>query len=318
MLGSEMSHIHDAIIFGAGPAGVSCALELHENKINYLLVDKEPDLAAQLARIPQSITIRNYLGGFWQSGAALRDDIEAAYRRLNARAIEQDEILQADLKEKVLVGRKHTYRARTIFIGSGVRMRTINIAGAESIPQRVLHDAEGRENDLRGKKLVIVGGGDNAVMDANALKELCQSIAIVHRGPPKARPDVIREATNDARIQFIANSEIVRVESEAGALESVTVKDLKTNIEQSLAADFVLVRVGWAPNTELFANQLALSPSGYVKVDISGQTSMPGIFAGGDVAEPECLSIAKSVGQGAVAARAMARLLWAAEDGTAE
>jgi len=219
-------------------------------------------------------------------------------------------ISKIDLQTKTVWGSKNTYQGKTIFIATGTRPRMLSIEGAESVKGNVILDVEKNEEQLLGKSVVVIGGGDNALMDCLWLAPRCLSVLLVNRSDRfKARPDVIADVKKLPNVEIITNSQVKSVSGIDGKLENVTIVNNNSGEELVHSADYLAIRVGFTGNSELVSGQLNLHESGLVVIDQSCKTSKEGVFAGGDMVFPECHGIAKSVGDGLIAARSMFRYL---------
>lgn len=299
---------YDAIIFGGGPAGISCALEFHECKVNYILVDRNPRLGGQLSEVQNSI--RNFAARFWESGLALRDDMEALCHKIGIVPQLSETISKVDLSNKMLYGSKHTYKGKAIFLATGRRPRMLSIQGADLVKESIILYVEENEKRLAGKSIAVVGGGDNALMDCLWLAQRCPSVLLInHSDHFKARPDVVANVLKNPRVKVMNHTEIISVAGEHGKLHNIITKNNLSEEIITHQADYLVIKAGFAANSELFSSQLKMDNTGLVIIDQSCKTSVQGIFAGGDLVAPDCLGIARSVGHGLVAARAISQYL---------
>lgn len=299
---------HEAVILGAGPAGISCALGLHEMRADYILLERGAQIGGQLQFIEN--TIRDFASSLWQSGHALRADMEAQCNRIGVRIRTNQNIETVDLANKTFTAGGKAYKARSLFLATGAKVRKLSFKGDQSISGCILYDSEKHEELLTGKTVAVVGGGDNALMDALWLAERCPSVLVISRSAQiKARPDVVRDVLRHPVITTLKLSEVVELTQEHGRLKFVFVLDKESGQIKQYQVDFLLVKAGYSPNSELFAEQLATDDSGHVLVDLSCQTSLRGVYAGGDLVAPEVLHIGRAVGHGIVAAQAMLHYL---------
>lgn len=139
---------HEALVLGGGPAGISCALQLHEYKVDYLLIDRGPRLGGQLHSVQN--TIRNFAAKFWPNGEALIDDLEELCRCVNLNFVLSEEITSADLVRKTLHGKQNSYESKAIFLATGTRLRTPSIEHLEEYPNHIIYSSEANEETLRG------------------------------------------------------------------------------------------------------------------------------------------------------------------------
>ena len=163
-----------------------------------------------------------------------------------------------------------------------------------------------------GRPVVVIGGGDNATLDALALAQKESPVTLVHRAERLAsRPDIAGQLRNDPRITELGGWELDDVHGTDRLEEAVLVQPA-TGERRSVKASGLVVDIGKAPRTELFRDQLELDRSGAVVVDETLATSRPGVFAAGDVVAGAYWRIATAIGQGSLAARSVIRYLAAA------
>ncbi len=160
-----------------------------------------------------------------------------------------------------------------------------------------------------GRPVVVIGGGDNATLDALALAQTGSPVTLVHRSERLAsRPDIASQLRDDPRITELGGWELDAVSGE-DRLEEVVLVRLTTGERRSIKAGGLVVKVGKAPRTELVRDQLELDGSGAVVVDKTLATSRLGVFAAGDVVAGAYWRIATAIGQGSLAARSVLRHL---------
>jgi thioredoxin reductase (NADPH) len=301
---AENNHKYDVVIIGGGPAGMSALLWCAELKLNAVLIEKEAELGGQLLQTYNAI--RNYLGFEAANGGELRDVFLRQIAGLNM--LTEAEIVEADLEHKTLkLADQSLYSGRAIFIATGVRRRKLLVPGEEEFRGRgILDSGKKSHNDVRGKTVVIAGGGDAALENALILSEGARKVFVVHRGREfRARDEFKRKAEAAHNVEFIFNSEIAKIVGDEN-VRGVEIQHPSSGERMQVAADAVLIRIGVEPNTEPFRGQIDLDDRGYVQVNANCMTRMHGIFAGGDVANPGAPTISVAVGDGSAAVKAIA------------
>ncbi|MBA3769372.1 MAG: FAD-dependent oxidoreductase [Blastocatellia bacterium] len=291
------------VCIGGGPAGLATALWCRDLGLEVSILERASTPGGQLGIIYNQIT--NYLGAETVDGAGLRDIFlkqlgdASKYIRPESEAVSiNPDPLSVCLATGEVLG------CDAIIIATGVRRRTLGVAGEKEFAERgVLRSGAASCDEMFGKNVVIVGGGDAAVENALMLSEKAHKITLVHRRAHlTARADFVEQATN-SKIDFRLSSvvtEIIGQERVSGVAISRSDGDTKV-----IEADAVLVRAGWQPNSELVARDVDIDESGYIIADAEGRTSLANVYAIGDVRRPLSPTIAAAVGDAASAIKAI-------------
>jgi thioredoxin reductase (NADPH) len=301
--------MHDVIIIGAGPAGLSAALWCDELGLDTLVVEQAAEVGGQLLRVYNPV--ENYLGVSAASGRELRDLFAAQVEDREFDLWTGAEIEGVDLKAKrVRLRSGEELQSIAIVIATGVRRRRLNVPGeAEFVGRGVLESGRLERDSVAGEDVLVVGGGDAACENALLLAEVCPTVTLVHRGKSLgARPEFAERVKGDHRITVFTETTLLailggeRVES-VEMLRAGGLKPLR------MAVRGVLVRAGVEPNTELFEGQLHTDERGYVVVTGEQETSAEMVFAAGDVSNPLAPTVSGAAGAGATAAKVIAARL---------
>ncbi|HEX8292449.1 MAG TPA: FAD-dependent oxidoreductase [Pyrinomonadaceae bacterium] len=301
--------MHDVIIIGAGPAGLSAALWCDELGLDTLVVEQAAEVGGQLLRVYNPV--ENYLGVSAASGRELRDLFAAQVEDREFDLWTGAEIEGVDLKAKrVRLRSGEELQSIAIVIATGVRRRRLNVPGeAEFVGRGVLESGRLERDSVAGEDVLVVGGGDAACENALLLAEVCPTVTLVHRGKSLgARPEFAERVKGDHRITVFTETTLLailggeRVES-VEMLRAGGLKPLR------MAVRGVLVRAGVEPNTELFEGQLHTDGRGYVVVTGEQETSAEMVFAAGDVSNPLAPTVSGAAGAGATAAKVIAARL---------
>jgi thioredoxin reductase (NADPH) len=299
----------DVIVIGAGPAGLSAAAWCSELHLRTVLLDRAEDVGGQLNSIYNPIN--NYLGLAAANGSELLSNIRNSVALCGFERRTGTEVVGIDGRSRTanLAGGE-TISAKVLILATGVRRRQLHIRNETELAGKgVLESGVRDRGKVIGRRVVIVGGGDAAVENALLLSEAAESIKVIHRrARPTARSEFLDQAALKANIEFIANTVLTEIVGES-FVEGVEVEHLPDGTRRREPAEAVLVRIGVQPNSEVFAKALDLDDAGYVKVNSLGETSHPGIYAVGDLANPVALSISTATGTGATAAKAAYRFL---------
>ena len=301
--------MHDVIIIGAGPAGLSAAFWCDELGLDTLVLEQADQIGGQLHRVYNPI--KNYLGVQTANGAELlelfsRDVDDADFDLWTGTVIDA-----IDLRAKRISLRSgEALQAISIIIATGVRPRELGIPGEKEFTGKGLIESGARDRDLfAGKDVCVIGGGDAAVENALLLGESCATVTLVHRGKKlRARRELAERVQPNHCITVFTESVVTRIMGDT-EVEAVEIQRKGGIKPFQLAVRGVLIRIGVEPNTELFREQLQVDERGYVGVNSEQETSVSMVFAIGDVSNPLAPTISSATGAGATAAKVISSRL---------
>ena len=290
--------MYDIIIIGSGPAGLSAAIYAQRACLDTIVIEKNGISGGQVLNTWE---VDNYPGFPGVTGFELSRQFREHANKLGARVV-QDEVVQVELSGNVkkVVCEEETYEARCVILSSGAHHRTLEVPGEEELRGAgVSYCATCDGAFFRGRTVAVVGGGDAALEDAIFLARMCEKVYIVHRRDKLRGAKRLQERLQALEnIEFVWNSETVAIEGNA-QVEALRLRQTKTGEERRLDVDGVFIAVGIAPESELYAGQLELDEQGYIRADESGQTSVPGVFAAGDVRTKALRQILTAASDGA-------------------
>ncbi|CAK7081315.1 thioredoxin-disulfide reductase [Tissierella carlieri] len=298
--------IYDVIIIGAGPAGLAAGLYASRARLNTLIIEKE----GEGGQIKTTDEVANYPGSIEHaSGPSLIARMVDQVNEFGAKRI-IDEIKSVELegKIKVLKGAKEEYQAKTVIIATGATPRPIGCPGEKELTGRgVSYCATCDAAFFEDLEVFVVGGGDSAVEEAMYLTKFARKVTIVHRRDElRAAKSIQEKAFKNEKMNFMWDSVITELKGD-GILESMIVKNVKTNEETEIFADEddgtfgVFVFVGYNPATKLFDGIINME-NGYIKTDDDMKTNIPGIFAAGDNRVKSLRQVVTATADGAIAA----------------
>lgn len=289
------------LVLGSGPAGLAAALYAARAELNPLVLSGL-ELGGQAAL---TSTIENYPGfPDGVGGVELGDLFQKQAERFGAR-IELDTASTVDLTQRPF--RVSTYNkdylADAMIIATGASPNHLNVPGEKEMTGHgVSYCATCDGWFFKGKQVVVVGGGDSALEEGLFLTRFASSVTIIHRRDTfRAGAILQRRANEDPKVKFIFDSVVTKIVG-GKVVEEVHLQNVKTHEVTFLPTDGVFIFIGHTPNTTLFKGQLDMDESGYLRADGKMQTSLPGVYAAGEVADPIFRQVVTSAGMGAAAA----------------
>ncbi len=306
--------LYDVIILGAGPAGLSAALYAGRACLKTLLIEK----AMPGGQITLTDEIENYPGQLLEgeSGFSLTERMSQQADRFGVERA-YDEITAIDLngEEKILTGMSGEYRARTVIIATGAHPKPIGCENETEFTGRGISFCATCDGAFfRDLEVFVVGGGDSAVEEAIYLTRFARKVTIIHRRDQlRAVKGLQEKAFANEKIAFLWNTVVEKVDGE-GALDEITLRNVVTGEITTLKASpedgmfGVFGFVGYAPNTALFEGALSMD-RGYIVTDEDMHTSVPGVYAAGDVRVKSLRQVITAAADGAIAAMQAAHFI---------
>jgi thioredoxin reductase (NADPH) len=289
------------VIIGGGPGGYTAALYAARAGMTVVVLEKLSP-GGQMAQTSQ---IDNYPGfSKGVDGYELAEDMEKAALQFGAES-ELAEVLSVDLKAdpKVIETDAGTYYGKTVVIATGAGPRELGVSGERELTGRGVHYCAHCDGMFyKGKTVVVAGGGNSAAADALLLSRLCEKVIVIHRRDTLRATKIYHKPLMEAEnVEFRWNSTISKV-LEDGKVSGVLIRDNVTGEESVVEAQGIFVSIGRKPASALVAGQVELDAGGYIVADESTRTSIPGVFAVGDVRTKALRQIVTAVADGAVAA----------------
>jgi thioredoxin reductase (NADPH) len=300
--------MHDVLIIGAGPAGLSAASWCDELGLDTLVLEQNEQVGGQLLLVHNPID--NYLGASVATGRELRDRFVEQTKDCDFDLWTQVEIADVDLRARRVVLRSgEEIQSIAIIIATGLRRRKLGIPGEDEFVGRGMIESSADRQAFAGKDVCVIGGGDAAAENALLLAEVCPTVTLVHRGKKlRARREFTEQLHTNHCITVFPESVVRRIIGHE-QVEAVEIERGGAIKPFQMAVQGVIVRIGFEPNTESFRDQIDLDERGYVRVDVRQETTVTNVFAIGDVASPLAPTISGAVGAGATAAKVIASRL---------
>jgi len=288
------------IILGGGPAGFSAALYAARAELQPLVLTGL-QIGGQAAL---THAIENY-PGFPEGvgGAELMELFQKQAERFGAQ-IEFDSAQSVDFSSRPfkVMTESRVYSADSIIIATGASPNQLNIPGENELTgQGVSYCGTCDGWFFKGKKVAVVGGGDSAIEEGLFLTRFATSVTIIHRRA-NLRAGVIlqKRAAENPKVKFIWNTTITEIVG-SEKVEAIKLKNVQNGEQSTFETDGLFIFIGHTPNTQVFNGKLNME-KGYIKVDENSHTSVPGVFAAGEAADPHFRQVITSAGMGAMAA----------------
>jgi len=291
---------YDIVIIGAGPAGLTAGIYAARARMDVLLLEK----AVPGGQVLVTDWIENY-PGFPEgiSGFDLSEKLKTQAEELGLK-IETAEVHSLNLAGKVkeIILKDRSITSKSLIIASGASPRKLGIGEDKFMGKGISFCATCDAPFFKEKTVVAIGGGDTAVQEAIYLTKFAKKVYLIHRRDELRAEKILQErAFANDKIEIIWDSVATGVDGFFG-VESVKIKNVKTNEEKTLKADGCFIWVGILPNTSFLNESLKTDETGFIQADKNMQTSLPGVFAVGDVRDTPLRQIATAVGDGAMAA----------------
>ena len=295
-----MAQIYDMVIIGGGPGGYTAALYAARAGLSTLLLEKLSP-GGQMALSHQIDNYPGFPDGI--DGFSLAENMQRQAERFGART-ELAQVFSADLKAspKVIETSEGTFHAKTVVLSTGAGPRLLGLPMEQELTGRGIHYCAACDGMFyRGKTVVVVGGGNSAAADALLLSRVAKKVILVHRRDSLRATKIYHQPLMQAEnVEFCWNSAVTEL-LHNGKVTGIRLRDLVTEEERDLSCDGVFVSIGRKPASELAEGQLELDQAGYILAGESTETSIPGVYAVGDVRTKELRQVVTAVADGAMA-----------------
>ena len=296
--------MREVIIIGSGPAGYTAGIYAARAGLKPLLIASSVEAGGELMKTTE---VENYPGfpdGLM--GPDLMMKFQAQAEHFGTEVLLQD-VVEVDLKANpkiVKLGNGESFEAKTVILATGAAYRELGLPNEKELSGHgVSWCATCDGFFFREKTIAVVGGGDSAMEEATFLTRFASKVYVIHRRNELKASKIMQDrAKANPKIEFIWNSGVEQLLGE-GKLTGVKLKDTVTGAESQLDLDGLFIAIGNDPRVWLVENQLELTEDKFIKVDgRSSKTSIPGVFACGDVIDPTYRQAITAAGSGCVAA----------------
>ena len=292
--------IYDVIVVGGGPGGYAAALYAARSGLSVAVLEKLSP-GGQMATTSQIDNYPGFPDGV--DGFELGQQMARQAEKYGAKTI-LAEVTGADLaaSPKVLRTSEGEFSARAVILATGAYPRELGLPEENALRGRgVAYCATCDGMMYRNKVVAVNGGGNTAVEDALYLSKLCAKVYLIHRRDQLRASAVYRRALDEQGVEILWNSRGTALRH-AARLTGVELEDTKTGERRELACDGLFVAIGRVPDTALFAGQVDMDETGYLKADETCRTSLPGVFAVGDARTKAVRQVVTAAADGANAA----------------
>ncbi|HEX4992300.1 MAG TPA: thioredoxin-disulfide reductase [Rubrobacteraceae bacterium] len=312
-----MSETYDVVIVGSGPAGYTAALYAARANLD-VLVFQGFEVGGQLMLTSDVENYPGYRDGVM--GPDMMDDFEAQASRFGAK-MRPENVERVDLSERPFKlwaeGEQEPVLARAVVIATGAKAKWLGLPGEQRLMGRGVSGCATCDGFFfKDKRVAVVGGGDTAMEEALFLTKFAAGVLLIHRRDEfRASKIMLQRARNNPKITFLKDTVVEDVLGEEG-VEGIRVGNTKTGEERDIEVDGFFAAIGHAPATGLFVDQVEMDEGGYVLQKENTMTSVPGVFAAGDVSDKRYRQAVTAAGDGCRAAIDAER--WLEEQGEAE
>ena len=308
---------YDVVIIGSGPAGYTAALYAARASLN-VLVFQGFESGGQLMLTSDVENYPGYRDGIM--GPEMMEDFEAQAARFGAE-MRSENIERVDFSERPFKlwaeDEDEPTLAHAVVIATGAKAKWLGLESEQQLMGKGVSGCATCDAFFyRGKKVAVVGGGDTAMEEAGVLAKFADEVVLIHRREEfRASKIMLQRAENNPKITILTNTVVEEILGE-DSVEGVRVRNTRTGEEQTIEVSGFFTAIGHAPATSLFEGQVEMDGSGYILQKENTMTSVPGVFAAGDVSDTRYRQAVTAAGDGCRAAIDSER--WLEEQGEAE
>lgn len=290
----------DVIVIGAGPAGMTAALYASRSNLSVLLIER----GAPGGQMNNTAEIENYPGFDRIMGPELAEKMYTPLEKFGTKhAYGIVESLKDCGDYKEVKTDSEVFQAKTVILATGCEHRQLGVKGEHEFAGRgVSYCAVCDGAFFRNRKLLVIGGGDSAVEEALFLTQFASEVVIVHRRDELRAQKVIQDrAFANPKISFLWDSVVEEIKGNNMSMTGALIKNVQTEEIQEVEAGGIFIYVGLDPLTEAFKGSGITNDEGWILTDDEMRTSIPGVYAVGDVREKNLRQITTAVGDGSIA-----------------
>ena len=298
------SDVRDVIIVGSGPAGYTAAIYTARADLKPLMIAGSVTAGGELMNTTDVENFPGFPDGIM--GPDLMENLGQQAEKFGTEVM-YDDVTSVELEgavKTVTLADGQEFKARTVIVSTGSAYRALGVEGEKRLVGHGVSSCATCDGFFfKGQNIAVIGGGDSAMEEAIFLTKFADSVTVVHRRDTLRASKIMADrALNHPKIKFIWNSEVVGIDGEA-KVTGIRLNNLVTGEKSELAATGVFVAIGNDPRVDLVKGVLELTENGTIAVEgRSSKTSLPGVFAAGDVVDPTYRQAITAAGSGCVAA----------------
>lgn len=300
---------HDLVIIGSGMAGLTAGLFAGRARLKTLVIERE-NLGGQIANVEHIDNFPGFAEGVsgYELGPTLMDQAQKV--GVEVKIMEEVETVEQDGDYRIVRTDQGEYRAKAVIVAGGSKLAALGVPGEEEFEGRgVSHCATCDGSFFQDQVVAVAGGGDSACDEALYLTDIVERIIMIYDSDDLvAAPIVAEKVRAHEKIELRPNCTVDAIEGDEGVTQ-VQVRNVKTEAKETLPVQGVFVYVGLTPNTGYLSDLFDLDAGGHIPVNLWLETSVPGIFAAGDIRQHAAKYLVTSAGDGATAATAAARYI---------
>ncbi len=298
----------EVIVIGEGPAGMSASLFLKRANINVLMIEK----GIPGGKLIWTSQVENYPGFRRNSGVELATIMHQQIKDEKVQRV-RDEVIdiirQKDGNFKI-IAKKKEYTTQYVIFAAGSNVRSLGVPGEKEFKSKGLSYCALCEGNLySNEKVVVIGGGTSGFEEGLYLSKICKGVTLISRSPQYKAPKILVEKALSTPNMTIMNNKIIKEFIGDGFLEGVVIQDKITGEIETINTHGCFIYIGFDPTTNMLSKYGVLDEKGYIYVDDSRETNVPGLYAVGDCVHKTTRQVITAVADGVVAAVAITRKL---------
>ncbi|MBX9831145.1 thioredoxin-disulfide reductase [Candidatus Babeliales bacterium] len=293
---------YDIVVIGSGPAGLTAGI--YGSRAGFKTLILEGNLPG--GQLMTTTLVENWPGDLSVQGPDLMDRMRSHAKKYGAELV-QDPVVATNFSQQpftLTTESGKTINTHTVIIATGAEHKKLGCLGEKDYFNKGVSTCATCDGPFfRDKEVVIIGGGNTAVTEAEHLSHLASKVTVVHILDQLTANDPIKnKILNHPKVNFVYNTTVVEMKGDGNKLTEVVLENQKTKERSTLPTDGAFVAIGFNPSTKIFAGQLKTDAYGYLVLENQTKTSVPGVFAAGDVADYRYRQAVTAAGMGCMAA----------------